>query len=218
MSNNLCDFHLLRGWKCQFNPPSGRKLRGCFCWCATQLGRSIPLACHYFELWPYTPLVYLVITKKNTRAASNMFLLPTPGTTSEFHPTRTMSYLLFAFDPSVTFFAGPSTRPFPFLLEFDLLKAFWADPPRTFFSLRDCSKTLSDNFKTIWPSEFICLRRPTHRPFGRLRHSHGLTFGRHLSQPSRFLWWLIFVRSLQNSPEIMGDFLFLFRFSIFCCV
>jgi len=60
-----------------------------------------------------------------------------------------MSYLLFAFDPSATFFADPSTKPFPFLLEFDLLKAFLADPPRTFFSLRDCSNALSDNFNTI---------------------------------------------------------------------
>ena len=58
-------------------------------------------------------------------------------------------YFLLASDPSATFFADPSTRPFPFLLEFDNWKTFFADSPCAFFSSGDYCTALSDDFNTI---------------------------------------------------------------------
>jgi len=59
-------------------------------------------------------------------------------------------------DPSATFFTDFSTRPFPFLLEFDLWNTCFVEPHRAFFSSGDNSTTLSDDFDTVWPSGDFC--------------------------------------------------------------
>jgi len=76
-------------------------------------------------------------------------LLPTASATSDFHPTRATSYFLLASDPSADFCTDPSTRPFTFLIDFDLCEIFFAHPPRSFFSLGDYSIALSDDFKKV---------------------------------------------------------------------
>ena len=75
-----------------------------------------------------------------------------------FNPTRA-TYFLLASDPSFprlfpfllqfdlwkNFFAALSARHFPFLLEFDLWTAYFVEPPRAFFS----SGTTALPFRTI---------------------------------------------------------------------
>jgi len=86
----------------------------------------------------------------------------TTSATSNFNPTRAM-YFLLASDPSIprlfpfllqfdlwkTFFADLSTRPFPFLLEFDLRTAYFVEPPCAFFSSENYSIALSNDFDTV---------------------------------------------------------------------
>ena len=221
MSENLCD-HPLRGWKCQFNSPSGWKLRGCFCWCAMQLGRSIPLACHYFELWPYTPLVYLVITKRNTRAASDTPVVSAANTRYHLRlPPNTHHVLL-------------AVRVWPF----------------SNFLRRPFHKTLPVPAR-VWPPEGLLSRPASHilfferlqqRPFGQLQHD--LTYRIYLSletntpplwttsTQSRFdlretsvttftfslMAYFCSVPTVLSRNSLMGECWFFFRGSIFCCV
>jgi len=69
-------------------------------------------------------------------------------------PTASVTpYFLRSSYPSANFFARPSARPFPFLLDFDLretFKASFADHPRAFFSSGDYSTAL---FRTT-PTRF----------------------------------------------------------------
>jgi len=81
----------------------------------------------------------------SSRATSTpVTLLPTAGATP---------YFLRASDPSANFFARPSARTFPFLLDLDVRETFFCRPPsRVLFSGILQYQPFLDNFNTVWPS------------------------------------------------------------------
>jgi len=127
---------------------------------------------------PTAPLSPLVST-----ASATSYFLNCPRLTLQ----RTSSHAL-SRDPSpsgsILTFGRPSQTPLA----------------HSFLRQTRSSTTLSDDFNTVWASRTFSGRLP-HRPFEHFRHI--LTFGRLLSQPSRFLWQFIFVRSLQSSPDMV---------------
>ena len=104
------------------------------------------------------------------------------------HTASATPNFLHASDPSASFFARPSTRPVPFLLDFDLWETFFRRPPLRvlFFG------SLWLQCRPFWPTSRRFDLRETS-----VKHSH-------------FLWWFIFVRSLQSSPDVVcyGSVLF----------
>jgi len=72
-------------------------------------------------------------------------LLPTASATP---------YFLRSSDPSANLFARPSTRPFPFLLDFDLWEIFVCRPPSRvlfFGRIQYRPEPVLDDFNTVWP-------------------------------------------------------------------
>jgi len=62
-------------------------------------------------------------------------------------------YFLRSSDPSTNFFARPSARTFPFLLDFDHQETFFRRPPsRVLFLGRLQYRPFLDDFNTVWPS------------------------------------------------------------------
>jgi len=111
-------------------------------------------------------------------------------------PTSAAPYFLRSSNPSVNFFARPSARTVPFLLDFP--ETFFHRPPScVFFFGRLQYRLFLDNFKTVWPS-------------GDLYHNlriflNGLSFLLGTCSPLQILF-------------VMGAYCFLFPFSIFFCV
>jgi len=136
---------------------------------------SVFLAWHHLELWPSTCIVCLVL--RITHAAScTLTSGPNSKHSLQFHPKarhvfsapiwpfsnllckpfpRLFPFLL-QLDLWKTFFADLSTRHFPFLIEFDLYTTYFVEPSLAFFSTGDYSIALSDNFDTVWPSGDFC--------------------------------------------------------------
>jgi len=69
-------------------------------------------------------------------------------------PTASVTpYLLRSSNPSANFFARPSARTFPFLLDFDLRETFFRRPPSRVLSFgRLQYRHFLDDFNTVWPS------------------------------------------------------------------
>jgi len=138
--------------------------------------RSIFLAPHHFELWSSTYLVCLVL-RITCAASSTLILDPDSKRNLQLQPNARLEFsariwpfsnllrrpfprlfpFLLQLDLWKTFFADLSTRHFPsVLLEFVLCTAYFIELSRVFFSSGDYSIALSDDFDTVWPSGDFC--------------------------------------------------------------